>query len=157
MLFQSQDSYEDDEHADTRKWVQHSRQARYKLNIEPTASPWSSGKKLSGIRNRAGRQADLLDIAYATERKKFKKHSVAPSVVVQGLLADISQSVARKPWGRHLPTLMQRTLVYSFDKDVVLSGFDHLRLQGRMVVGCCSIGVYRGPLGAVSFDSIKCC
>ena len=141
-------SYDDDS-GDAKKWILHSRDARHKLNIEPHAVPWTSEKQLLGVRNKTGRQADLIDIAYASERTKFKRHGVAPSEVVKGLLADISQSVKRKPWSRNLPTLMQRTLVYSFDKDSVLSGSDHLRLQGSMVVVSCSTPAWSSTMRAL--------
>jgi hypothetical protein len=43
--------------------------------------------------------------------------------------ADTRDSIVRKPWGK-APTLKQSQSIYSFERDAVLSGYAHLRLQG---------------------------
>jgi hypothetical protein len=41
-----------------------------------------------------------------------------------------TQSVSRKPWFDHIPTLCSGTMIYCFQHKVTLSGLDHLSLMG---------------------------
>ena len=57
-------------------------------------------------------------------------HAGGPEPSVQGYFLDTSQAVERKPWGHHLRTFHQHSMIYSFEFDCLLPPGILFRLHG---------------------------
>ena len=70
----------------------------------------------------------MLDVCFAQEQKK-RPHAPWPELVA-GLWANPAQAVERSPVLHRPPTLTGTTIIYSYEKDLALTGDDHLRILG---------------------------
>ena len=111
-------------------WKTHTAEFRQKHGIPRYSKPWTtrSDVQLHGIPD-IPRVHDLLNACFAFQRRA--NPSTSTQTLVQDLFVDWSQGVQRKPWSRGCPrTLTTSTCLYSFEKDVVLSGVNMLQLMG---------------------------
>lgn len=113
---------------DFGKWKMMSGQTREKLGMRADAAPWTRTAKLTGLQQ-TPRMLDVIDCCWQHSRVRAGV-DVPPDQVKRGLWCDPSQSVHRLPVSYSVPSLCQKTLPYSFERDVCLSGRDVLNLQG---------------------------
>jgi len=114
------------------KWKAKSALMRDKYEIPTGSQPWSGGgAALRGVPENQ-RCRDVLDVAWACRLAKSSRFATRQELA-QNFWADASQRVSRAPWGTGLRCLTQNSLVYSFERDTILSGFDHMRLQGAPI------------------------
>jgi hypothetical protein len=102
-----------------REWVKKSQAIRGRLGMEAADRPWTSKASMTGI-SRSARVMDLLDICYVanTQGKSIMK----ASELLEVLLCDISQDVARNPWTTSgvMSTFTTTCELYSFKLDRLL-------------------------------------
>lgn len=92
------------------------------------STPWTRQASLVGLPDKA-RLKDLLDVAWGARMFEAESHATRTELA-RNFWADASQCVSRSPWGLGVRCLAQNSIMYCYEKDTVLSGFDHLRLQG---------------------------
>ena len=92
--------------------------------------------------NLSHRQLVLTNMCFAIERAKMTaasqtntatdetRRQVDTRELVENLWLDESQCISREPWQRKIPRPTRRTLLYSFEKDGVLSPPGLLRAFG---------------------------
>ena len=114
---------------DLRRWGARSVEQRAKLSIGKHDMPWTDfpDVKLAGV-GKSARQRDVVDVCFAALRAK--NPTASRSQLVKGQWANIGQSIERLPLSSKPQTLTTRTVLYSYEKNVVLSGAAHLRLLG---------------------------
>lgn len=112
---------------DFDKWRAKSVQLRDQLRLGATARPWTSRAKLRGLPD-VERMRDVLDVCFAHMRQKHPNVPVAE--LIKSLWANPGQAVQRKPIRKKPDTLASNTILYSYEKDCVLSGDSHLVLLG---------------------------
>lgn len=110
------------------KWKVHSAVVRDRLRMGATSAPWTSQAKLTGLPDNA-RMRDVIDVAWGARREAMPAGSTK-SEMARNFFCDPTQSVSRTPWQEGLAAIAQGSMMYSFEKDLVLSGFDHLRALG---------------------------
>ena len=133
-------------------WRMHSKRVKHKHGLAENFRPWTSRPEvhLSGVPD-SERQRDCIDTwlgAYmAQEKKKLNtraarqrqgrqgQHGEVPlpdiKTLTQRLFCDTSQAVHRGNVLKGRPgVLCQSSQVYSYEKDIVLTGRNHLRLMG---------------------------
>ena len=87
-----------DEHLISRKWREHSRNARGKHGIGLEYFPWTRNSPLfTGLPRIPPRMRELLDIAWAVHVKNTRVEEWEERR--KGFFVDLSQSVEREPWG----------------------------------------------------------
>lgn len=118
------------------KWRQLSGQQREKLQMSVSAAPWTGqpGIKLAGL-SHCPRMLDVLDCAWEACLRKAGD-STPHAEVRKGLWCDPSQAVQRLPFSYTPPSLCKKSLPYSFERDVCLSGRDAMALQGMPFPAC---------------------
>jgi hypothetical protein len=111
-------------------WRTHSSTIRAASCIPKNSKPWTTreGVALRGLPD-SERVRDLLDTAFAIQQR-INPASSSTEELLRGLMVDVSVAVQRKPWSTSPPTVTTRSMLYSFEKDVVLSGHAHMRLMG---------------------------
>ncbi len=111
------------------RWQTHSAKMRGSLRLPADSRPWTGRVAFTaGGSYLTPRQLDVLDCAWASRRTEFPNKNTKQ--LAQGFWANVSQAVQRRPWGDMPATLCRGTVLYSFEHDVVLTGFAHLRLLG---------------------------
>ena len=100
-------------------WIAKHKQVREDLGIGAGAAWSDAGKKAMGVHTR--RAKDLLDIAWA--------HSTAQSKT-QDLIADVTHSAARLPWGCGFRAMTTSTTFFVFAEDRICLPAEHLRILG---------------------------
>ena len=115
---------------DFAKWRTYSAQERSKLGMSSQAKPWSGlpGVTCTGV-GQCERMLDDVDVCFHVARQEAGPH-VSVAEVKEDLFCNASQGVQRRPVTREPPLLCQKTWLYSYKADCVLSGRDHLALQG---------------------------
>jgi hypothetical protein len=100
---------------------------RNKYNMSATSMPWftynDEEKKCSGV-SMTPRVRELINIAWASRPAADRD--------VTDFFADVSQDVARQPWGP-LRCLTSTAIMYSYENDRVLDTFDIMAAQGLPV------------------------
>ena len=112
------------------RWQMHSADVRGTLQLPATATPYTGKSEISfGGHTMNQRQRDLLDCAFAARRSDMPDTSTSTELRA-GLWCDISQAVQRRPWGLRPPSICRNTCLYSYEHDVVLTGYAHMLLLG---------------------------
>lgn len=115
------------------EWRRQSATMREKYKVSPEYSPWSSQARLRGLTDNP-RTRDLVDLAWIARSACFPEFA-NKAEIAKNFFVNTSQAVGRTPWSTGCMTLAQSTTVYSFEKDLALSGYDMLRLLGAPT-GC---------------------
>ena len=128
-------------------WRKHSKRVKHKYRLAEDFRPWTSRPEiqLSGLPD-SGRQRDCIDTwlgAYMSlEKKKLNTKAARqrhggevplPSfkTLTEKLFCDPSQAVHRQRVHKGQPAVFcTGSQVYSYEKDVMLTGRNHLRLMG---------------------------
>jgi hypothetical protein len=113
-----------------KEWHHHSNKKREFLQIASDAKPWTGqqGTKLLGL-PACARIRDVVDVVWAHRRSQLGVNT-PPHIAKKDLWVNPTQAVQRMPMSLNVPLLCQRTLPYSYEHDMCLSGADALRLQG---------------------------
>jgi hypothetical protein len=85
--------------------------------------------KLLGVADRTGRKADILDVAWASRLMECGA-SLSEDELRVNYWADLSQSIARRPWSARMRKFGIRPHLYSFEKDRSLGGADCMKVHG---------------------------
>lgn len=114
--------------AELRKWREDSVDKRSEHHL-PSGPSWSvrPGVRLHGV-PKLDRVVDCIDVCYSIVRKQHPEDS--REAIVKNLWCNPGQGVKRFPASRSLPTLATSTLLYSYEKDRLLSGAAHMQLLG---------------------------
>ena len=85
----------------------------------PTQTPrWSQEREMMLVSG--ARERDLVDLCWALEFNKG----------VENLFIDLSQTAGRKPWSRHLRSMVMNSAFFSYELQRQLIGREHLMLLG---------------------------
>jgi hypothetical protein len=88
------------------------------------------GKKLRGLPD-CPRMREVVDIGWWHLRKMKKHQGISDADLMRSAWVNVSQCVTRLPTHRQcLPTVLQGTMLYSYEFDCVLSGVVHAQLLG---------------------------
>eukprot|EP00971_Amphidinium_carterae_P348678 6490622-Amphidinium_carterae.1 len=112
----------------SHSWVEKNAKVRQKDGVPTDAPRWTNGKTLRGVDG--PRVFDLLDLAFQSAR--VKRSDLSEQAVEDMLICDTSQSGARRPWmlGGCLRNLNTSSVLFSYSKRRVLTGYEHLQLLG---------------------------
>jgi hypothetical protein len=127
-------------------WELQSLSLRSMSKFSPSYKPWTSRPDTSVAKQLEPRASELLDICWALQLKnhrtsvlpgkgtgknkhKAQSQSSVDTLLRKSLFCDLSERVARKPWGP-FRTLTQSCQMYSFEGDGILTPDQHMILQG---------------------------
>ncbi len=101
------------------------------MGLSSTFSDWSKTAELNGL-PASERFRDCLDVCWG-ERLLSAPEATPKAELVQGLWANPSQGVQRRPWtlNNDRGTFTSGSLWYSFQHDTCLDGVDVLRIHGH--------------------------
>ena len=126
-------------------WQRKSQNARRFVGLATRLHPWSAQDPLLRGVPRSARCRDILDVCWF---KKRKASSVPNAELKRGLFANLSQCVGRYPVTRgHVACYGPGSVVYSYEKDVVLLGQAQMSLIGWSIA--------RTPLGLFSDRELR--
>ena len=111
-------------------WKTKSAELRRQNNLPRHSKPWTSRSttQLHGVPD-LPRVHDVLNCCFAIERSRNPRTGTAG--LTKDLFVDWSQSVERKPWSRGaIRTACTSTMLYSFERDMALTGCNMLQLLG---------------------------
>ena len=111
-----------------RQWRAHAARARDRLGVSAGWCDWTQSSTFNKG-NFTERELDCIDTAWAA-RLASLSFGAPPSVAKKDWWVNPTQGVQRSPWSDSVPTLCRDTVLYNYEHNVVLSGADHLRLQG---------------------------
>jgi hypothetical protein len=112
---------------EAENWQVHSAEMRHSLNMAPDETPWVQSHTLAGVPSTA-RHLELLKIAYwawKVERKAKYAHLDCGTSASPRWICDLSQGVERKPWAPWPGMIGQKSVVYLFDRDRVMTVEEH--------------------------------
>jgi hypothetical protein len=111
------------------KWRSHSAKVRHGLQVSANYSPRTKRTPKPMLKGLASteRVVDLINVAWAERLKESP--SLTDAEKKSGYFANVSQAVQRRPWGR-MGTLCTSGIFYSYEHDLVLSGYHMCRLHG---------------------------
>jgi hypothetical protein len=126
------------EHANEKlfaKWKAQSATLRDSLKMSGDAAPWTRAPttKLRGL-PQTPRVRDLVNVGFGARMKQNPNMSTLE--LKQGLWANPSQSIARKPWSVVPATTTTSCELYSYEADAVLSGLAMMRCMGHPSDSC---------------------
>lgn len=110
-------------------WKSKSKTVRSALQIPESCNPFTErGLVMAGITN-SPRQLDLLNVSYAAwQRHKAERRPSAS--VPAGWFVDLSQYVARRPWGPALRCLTRSSIIADFAQLRLLSPMEFMAMHG---------------------------
>ena len=114
----------------SKKWTADKFEARSKLKMADGLMPWTEfAKPQCNILMRSERCVEVANVAWFKLRRQYK--AIKQMQLRQNAWCDISQNVTRTPcsWGV-LPVYTTSSLIYSYERDLVLSGSAHLMSMG---------------------------
>ena len=129
-------------------WEEHSRKTRTFIKMPLLLSPWSeAGKRLHGV-PRLGRLRDIVDVAWWRWFRK-SEHDFYKDALrdVPMWFVDVTQGVQFGACGPCIPTLLQSSLIDSYEADAVIPPKDireRERERERESLSCdawCSVSV----------------
>jgi hypothetical protein len=105
------------------------------LKMSGDAAPWTRAPttKLRGL-PQTPRVRDLVNVGFGARMKQNPNMSTLE--LKQGLWANPSQSIARKPWSVVPATTTTSCELYSYEADAVLSGLAMMRCMGHPSDSC---------------------
>ena len=112
-------------------WKSHSSRIRADLSAPRESAEWTSKKKpkrLVGV-TACPRQFDLLDVAFEARLREANRLRL-PRRDILDFWVDLSQSVARRPWGNKSRPFKSRAQIYSYEAGRCIDGIDSMRLLG---------------------------
>ena len=112
-------------------WEHMSSQAKTKLQVPKVVRGWTSKPhiKLRGV-PRSQRMIDIINTAWEVKLQQSPVELLEQDMSTD-FWCDLSQCISRSPWFTGtLRTLTTSSIIYSFERDLVLTGSDHMRLQG---------------------------
>ena len=110
------------DHLDQGRWREKSRGIRTKMKMGKSMPLRAAKICLLGLPPNSPRQEDSANVAFGAWRKKKGSW-----------IADVSQCVARRPWGPRLRTLTRNSVVICFSKKRVLCGMELMGAHGWAV------------------------
>ena len=112
------------------RWKVHGAKIRDELGMPANACPWTTRADVNfGGYQMTERQRNLLDCAWGARRRQLPD-TVSTEDMLKGWWCNVTQSVQRKPWSATPPTPCRQTRAYSFEHDVVVTGFAHMMFLG---------------------------
>lgn len=110
--------------------MQHSRDFRNKVGLEPESRPWSikPAVALRGVPVHNPRMVDVIDVAYGMA--KLALPAATERDLTAALVVDFSQSLKFKPWSRQAPCFSTSTRLYMFERDRVMVQSEVFRILG---------------------------
>ena len=95
-------------------------------------SPWirARGKHLLGLPSTDLRIQDVVDVSWWYLRKMTKYRHLDDEDLAKDAFVNVSQMVNRTPVTKGVGTLLQNSLIYSLEKDCVLSSVAHAMCIG---------------------------
>lgn len=103
---------------------------RDSLSMAMDSRPWTPHHELRGLPN-SDRMRDLIDVSYHRARRDTMDADTDEKEVPRGLFLDVSQGMMRARLCRDLlNSFGTKSMVYSYEHDIVLSGASHLQLFG---------------------------
>ena len=115
--------------AEFRKWPESSAEMRRKHNLPATGAAWTSlsSVQLCGVPRR-DRIKDVLNVCFSVWRARHP--TLDHRSLIANLWCNVGQSVSRLPISQGLNTGATSALMYSFEKDRLLSGAACMQLLG---------------------------
>lgn len=118
-----------------KKWRVNSIDARQKLRMPKTLSPWTSsqgGRRpcLTAVPD-THRVKDVINVVWWKIKKAHQKKNLSDDELAIDSFCNFSQDVLRLPGARSaLGTFTTGCHIYSYEKDTALTGAAHLQLIG---------------------------
>ena len=110
------------------EWRKHSAGVRTKYGISSSFAGWTSrpdGQNVPPVH----RSRDIANCGWATKVKSAPPGTAAQTLK-QDFWCDFSPTIQREPWFELNGSLTTKSMRYSYAHDCLLSGRDHLLLQG---------------------------
>ncbi len=116
-----------------RDWQGVSADKRKALNMEHRDSynPWTDKHPVCASLHNDPRSLEVLNVAAWAHTLQVPESIDFECSNFKGFYANVSQNIEREPWGWDIGCITQNSTLFSFEKNILLSGFDNLRLQGH--------------------------
>ena len=115
-----------------RKWRHYSAMYREELKVGGDENPWTTrdNVELTGINPNLQRVIELLNCFCIDAQNRAAKDRASPERYIMDMKIDVSQSIHRGSTKGRLPCLHQHSMIYLYQKDVLLPGRYHGHISG---------------------------
>ena len=148
--------------ADTYMWQADSKNLRQELRVSPDSKPWTARAEFKGTGlPKTARVLDLLDLFVISrcQRLGVSLSNADMKAAMSGQFIDVSQSLLRCSYTNRNGinhALTTGSMLYSFDRDSVLTGKELLLLHGQPKSLELPAGATEAQIGHLAGEGMAC-